>query len=512
MSQNDKEEEPNSIHPDTIIEDIEIPTNGTGNQEMSSNVESHKIDPLKSNTYNEQTNGAEEPNKMHEHGVVEQIVDRNNWKIRKTTLKKPLFAAGIAVVCIFPHWLVAYRPTHDVMKHPEYWYEVIYLWCFGTEPLVCLNIIYICKNVMDIPEIGTAKVWLRLLLTEWVVTVAFYSIQYMVWTLHLGYHQPLPHNGAIFAFLSGTTLACSLWWQFPKGLREDPQVGQRIKAFAIYTFWLTYMVILTFVFGQMTIPLFPSAYLWLIGFEFWGIKEFNKFVMSKWIRKAAGPNGSYAKGALSLQLVTITNFTVVVFISTVADQKTTACFIAVDVVVNLMLTWKTIKASKRLVTMEPDFARQSGDSQDMSEQLLTTLIINESMELLAPLAYMAAFAVAYYGPNAKNLGNVGNSYWHFERIDDMWAYFIGALQMALADFLQSVTSFLLIWKLTKINVWEKYRDVAKKFGILAAIFVPYVVNAVTTFFIFIKLFNIILNSISLYFVIDIRKFVIFTVL
>ena len=474
MSQVDKKEEPNSIQLDTIIEDIEISTNDNGTQEMSSNVGSQKI---KSNTHGDERNGAEESNKITEHQAVEQIDDGNNWKTTTSTLIKPLYAAAIAILCVFPHWLVAYRPTHDVMKHPQYWYEVIYLWCFGTEPLVCLVTIYVCKNVMDIQEIGTPKVWLRLLLSNWIVTVTFYATQYVVWTLHLGYHQPLPHNGAVCAFLSSATVAISLWWQFPSDLRQDPQFRQRIQAYLFYNFWYIFVVILTFVFGQMTIPLFPSDYVWLIGIEFWGIKEINKLVMSKLIRKAAGPNGSYAKGALILQLVTITNFTIVVFISSIADQKTTACFIAVDVLVNLMYTWKAIKEYKRVATMELDLAR----NQDMSDELLTTLIINETMELVVPLIYMAAFAVAYYGPNAANLGNVGASYWHFEQIDDIWAYFIGALQMALADFLQSVASFLLVWKFTKIKVMKKYIEVANKFGLLAVIYLPMVINAVITF-------------------------------
>ena len=331
---------------------------------------------------------------------------------------------------------------------------------------------------MECKEIGTPKAVIRLSSIKWLVTGTFYSVQYVVWTTHLGHHQPLPHNAAMCAFLQNLIVALSWPWHFPTGLRTDPQFLQRILAYASYFFWSHYVIILTFVIGQNTIPLFPSGYLWLIGIEFLAIKEFNKYVMKKLINKSAGSNDSYAKGVLTLQLVAYTNLTVVVFISTVADQKTTACFIAVDFVMNLVLTWKTIKEHKRVGIMDII----SGRTHDMTDQFLTNLIINETMELLVPLMYVASVAIAFYGPNSANLGNIGLSYWHFERIDDIWVYLSGALEMAFADFCQSIVSLFLVWKFTRINVFDKCKEVGKKFGITAAIFLPAILNKVRKLF------------------------------
>ena len=77
------------------------------------------------------------------------------------------------------------------------------------------------------------------------------------------------------------------------------------------------------------------------------------------------------------------------------------------------------------------------------------------MELLVPLMYVAAFAIAYYGPNSTNMGNIGRSFWHFEKVDDIFAYLTGALEMALADLVQSIVGFLLVRKFTRINVVNK---------------------------------------------------------
>ena len=258
---------------------------------------------------------------------------------------------------------------------------------------------------------------LLIVLGQWFVIAGLYSIQYVIWTMYLGFYQPFPHNGPIGAFSIFLVATLSPWWLFPAKMREDPHCRQCIKAYVAYTFWYLYMVILTFVFGQMTIPFFSSDYLWLIGIEFGLIREFNQWVMNKLIFKAAETNDFYSIGALNLQLVTLTNLTILVFISTVADQKTTACFIAVDFVMNSMLTLKTIRAYKRVNPGEIESERFI----EMADQLITTLIINESMELLVPIMYMISLAIAFCGPNAGNLGNIGNSYWYFQQIDDIWS-------------------------------------------------------------------------------------------
>ena len=198
--------------------------------------------------------------------------------------------------------------------------------------------------------------------------------------------------------------------------------------------------------------------------------------MNRLISKAAESDNFYATGALNLQLGALTNLTVVVFISTVADQKTTACFIAVDFIMNSILTLKTIKESKRVDAANTDRFKKATD------QLIATLIINESLEVLIPLTYMTAFAIAYFGPNSSNLGNIGVSYWHFQRVDDIWAYFNGAMQMALVDLFLSGFSFALIWKFTKMDVWKKCIEIVKTWGPTAAMYLPMILNSVSKHF------------------------------
>ena len=116
------------------------------------------------------------------------------------------------------------------------------------------------------------------------------------------------------------------------------------------------------------------------------------------------------------------------------------------------------------------------------KQIITTLIINEAMEFLVPLLFMMAFSIAYYGPNAANLGKIGIDYWQYEKVNDILDYFWGAIQMAAFDCLVIVLTFLVLWKLTKIDVGETVKEVTKEFGFTAAIYLPMIVITVKIYF------------------------------
>ena len=51
--------------------------------------------------------------------------------------------------------------------------------------------------------------------------------------------------------------------------------------------------------------------------------------------------------------------------------------------------------------------------------LLQELVISEMVEFMVPVFYLFVFIAAYYGPNAKIIGNIGNSYWQFNAVKDV---------------------------------------------------------------------------------------------
>ena len=360
--------------------------------------------------------------------------------IRNITSKKFFYPVVIIMMLLIAFSIAALLPTHDVILYPEYWYEAMYPGLFCFAPSIALYWTIHCKNVLQYSNIAAPKVWFRLLLSQWIIILVFYLCQYLIWTFYLGYYQPFPNNIQYSSLLNAAFFCFSFWWQFPLSLRSDPTFRKRIKAYICYIFWTDTVIFLTLGFGLVSIPYLPSDYLWIIGIEVGMIKELNGYVMKKLIRRAAGADNSYAKGSITLNLVGLTNMVIVQFISEIGDQKTTLSFIIWDLLINSLLVLKALKEKRAVVSMDHDALinrRPMG-------QTLTILIINEATEFLVPLLYTMAFAIAYIGPNAANLGNIGIDYWRYEIIDDLLAYFNGAILMTIVDAMVLALTFFVL--------------------------------------------------------------------
>ena len=442
------------------------------------NIENSKLDTqnTQENVNELRVKDASEPNENRQLEGWFHEDDESFLKIPKESTRKWLYPSAISIMCTIAFFVAALLPTHDVIRYPEYWYEVMYVWIFAVAPLGALWSVFQCNNIMQYPDIATPKIWIQLVLIIWFVTMVFYLGQYMVWTWYFGYHQPLPQNGGLFTLFVPAILAIFLWWYFPTDLRNDLIFRKRIKYYICYVIWTDIIVIMTLQFCMSTMEFLPSGYLWIVGIEFSVMKEFNDYILDKLVRKAAGSDDSFARGVVSLQLVVLTTSTIVQFISSEEDQNITICCLAADFAMNSFLTLKIIREERR-VADDQDEER----SHKMMEQMITTLIINEVMELLIPLLFMVSYTIAYYGPNAKNLGNFGIDYWQYEPIEDIWAYFNAALQMACVDTLSMVLTMVIVWKFTRINIGKEVKRVAKKFGSTAAIYLPLIMNTVRKF-------------------------------
>ena len=50
--------------------------------------------------------------------------------------------------------------------------------------------------------------------------------------------------------------------------------------------------------------------------------------------------------------------------------------------------------------------------------MIQDLALSELIEFITPLAFMVAFIFAYYGPNAKLIGQIAITIWQYEAIED----------------------------------------------------------------------------------------------
>ena len=98
-------------------------------------------------------------------------------------------------------------------------------------------------------------------------------------------------------------------------------------------------------------------------------------------------------------------------------------------------------------------------------ELLQDLMVNEIVEFMVPLSYLTCFSVAYYGPNANLIGNVGSSQWQFVAVDDFQHTFGFITLFFLVDLGSVVVSSFFLWVFCRINLWNVYKVVQAEFGL-----------------------------------------------
>ena len=96
--------------------------------------------------------------------------------------------------------------------------------------------------------------------------------------------------------------------------------------------------------------------------------------------------------------------------------------------------------------------------------LLQELVINEVVEFMVPLAYLASVLVCYFGPNAKLIGNIGSDYWQYEPIHDLNHTIEFVLIFFFVDLASLLMSTTILWTFCRINLYRVYSAIQKEFG------------------------------------------------
>ena len=97
------------------------------------------------------------------------------------------------------------------------------------------------------------------------------------------------------------------------------------------------------------------------------------------------------------------------------------------------------------------------------------LILGETLEFILPLAYLACFIVAYYGPNAEILGNVKNGYWTFMIVEDVLAPIQNLLLVLIVDVISFIAAVVFLHRKCNVNLIKIYNFLLQNYGLTFAI-------------------------------------------
>ena len=99
---------------------------------------------------------------------------------------------------------------------------------------------------------------------------------------------------------------------------------------------------------------------------------------------------------------------------------------------------------------------------------ITILILAELIEGFTPIIYGVCMAMAYYGPNAHILSNVGNSYWG-KPIKTLGPLFATMSILFAVDTLSVAINSFCLWKLVKVDMFQEFCRVLSRYKFFMAI-------------------------------------------
>ena len=120
---------------------------------------------------------------------------------------------------------------------------------------------------------------------------------------------------------------------------------------------------------------------------------------------------------------------------------------------------KDLKLCLKVVLMK---IRNRGTVQDQASRL-ESLALNEIVEFHAPFSCFFVVLVAYYSPNGHLYGNIKNSYWQYEEIENIEHTLLGMGIFFVLDFSSGVICSLILWFSCKINVWAVFLALEKEY-------------------------------------------------
>ena len=359
---------------------------------------------------------------------------------------------GIAVISPFS---VTLLPVNNVLIYPEYWYEILFSTTSFHLFWACSSAIETSMLLGDIIKKGTLKLSIDIFLVLKTIEILAISFMHLICSDIVGYYEPIPFRYLIMAYLCGFGYLLRLWFLYAKYSGTEPKLRKRGITLVWYGFWTIIVIvqlnIITNVLGKV-----ERDVQWLVALILPLTKEINDRIIGVAIRRAGPPeNQAQSKFIGKIVINVMYSYCIAVTLANLATKATEYVLLGINFFIDMSLCYKAIRIDKKVSTAQSD----TNEKQGIRNQVLTELI---------PLAFMGAFCIAYYGPNANILGNVGCEIWQYKKIEDFRAFIMPVAEMALIDTGSVILAGISLWWFCRINLWTEYCKTIKKYWVTLA--------------------------------------------
>ena len=176
-------------------------------------------------------------------------------------------------------------------------------------------------------------------------------------------------------------------------------------------------------------------------------REFHFWVLGMLRKQSAGTENREAKVLTDIEVNCNYSLFVAIILGTVATEVTSYCILFLEFILNLYSCYKIIKLGKKIDSSNSENDELQRNRNDTFEDL----IMVEVLEVLVPLAYALSIILAYFGPNSRILGNIRNSYWTYQEIEDLSLFMKAIFTMFFIDLLSAILGGIILWKFSNLN-------------------------------------------------------------
>ena len=366
-----------------------------------------------------------------------------------------VYLFGIIIIGFSSTLALTLIPAQDLVQYPEYWYEflfhafyayVIYFTfiCLYASALLNLNYLALKKNILFVTMIGSMTFFACMLLP------------YYIWCQILGYYFPIPFLGLGVSLLNSSVLMPLFkWMRFPKEWRQNKRFKEKFVYYLCFVvFSLVHPVSYQIIARQIMMVNVNNQPLQYPALALPIMRELFIWIGTKITEKCC--NGDMRGATIAYQYGTSLGYTIFLcyVVGFIASETTSWVLMSIDFSINILTCLSVIWTRKR----HPYKIQKQID-------LLQDLAMAELIEFIAPVSFTLVIAVAYYSPNARIIGNIGNSYWGFSAIEDIGQTLKMTFLFFLVDFSSLLVSSAMLWFTCEISLCKAIHELQKEFGI-----------------------------------------------
>ena len=363
------------------------------------------------------------------------------------------------LLCLILSSPITLIPQHDVFRFSEYWYEAFFIVNLSYSLTVSLKTVIDWKMIVKINSSDNFKFFLKSYVMLVMLATIPGLVYQLIWTEMLRFNSPTPLRGIVgyFAYYINQIL---IWFILSSEERAKDETVKRYKSFIVYKFIISFFITFLKDFITIVFKKIRYEYQWIFAFVLPLQREMNILLLNKILHKMGHLEDTESKVATIINMNVRHAMYISIQLSTSASLTTGYCILGVEFLINMWCVFRIVRLHRKISPKKS--IEISKEIEEKKKYELLTLTLIELIEVLVPLAYTVVTAVAYHGPNAKILGNIGSSMWQFQKIERIDHLLFIALEIFVVDFICALFTGMVLWKFCSINfLGEIYQAICK---------------------------------------------------